>query len=130
MKYDLSQIAAIEQAMKEKYGETAIFNPKSGWDETKEKEYLQQVKQKMISETDSEKKYEEVDLDGILIPKKLINSKQKRKCDFCNQYSFNREDDVYFSKYETCHKCYVKYIEDREERWKNGWRPNKSTEQK
>ena len=130
MKYDLNQIAAIENAMKEKYGETAILNPKSGWDEDKEKNYLQQIKEQMIQEASTEKKYEEIDLDGILIPKKLINSKQKRKCDYCSQYSFNRDDDVYFSKYETCRKCYLKYIEDREERWKSGWRPNKATEQK
>lgn len=129
MKYDLNQVAAIERAMKEKYGETSIINPKSGWDESKEAEYLQQVKEKMRAEGSNENKYEQIDLDGILIPKKLINSKQKRKCEYCNQYSFNREDDVYFSKYETCQKCYVRYIEDREERWKSGWRPNKVTEQ-
>ncbi len=130
MKYDLNQIAALEKAIGDQYGQSAVMNPKSGWNEEKEKEYLQLTKQKMISESSNENKYEEIDLDGILIPKKLINSKQKRKCEYCNQYSFNREDDVYFSKYETCQKCYVKFIEDREDRWKSGWRPNKATEQK
>ena len=66
MKYDLNQIAAIENAMKEKYGETAILNPKSGWDEDKEKNYLQTIKEQMIQEASTEKKYEEIDLDGLV----------------------------------------------------------------
>ena len=44
MKKDLNQIAAIEKAIKQKYGEEAIQNPKANWDETKEKEYLEQLK--------------------------------------------------------------------------------------
>ena len=30
----------------------------------------------------------------------------------------------YMTKYECCFNCYIQYIEDREERWKSGWRPN------
>jgi len=44
MKKDLNQIAAIEKAIKQKYGEEAIQNPKANWDEAKEKEYLEQLK--------------------------------------------------------------------------------------
>ena len=130
MKYDLNQIAALEKAISEKYGEIAVKNPKANWDENKEAQYIEQTKKKFFEESKKETSENILDLDGILIPKKLINSKQKRKCEYCNQYSFNREDDVYFSKYETCQKCYVKFIEDREDRWKSGWRPNKATEQK
>ncbi len=129
MKYDLNQIAALEKAMQEKYGQDAVMNPKSLWNEDKEKEYLEMARTKSINDSKNDKTQDNIDLDGILIPKRLINSKQKRKCEYCDRYSFNREDDVYFSKYDTCQKCYVKFIEDREERWKQGWRPNK-TEQK
>ena len=38
-------------------------------------------------------------------------------------YSFESRDDVYMNKYECCHSCYIQYVEDREERWKAGWRP-------
>ena len=129
MNKDLNYIAALEKAISEKYGEIATINPKSLWNEEKEKEYLQQSKEKLKKDSKSEMSEEKLDLDGILIPKKLISSVQKRNCEYCSTYSFNRDDDVYFSKYETCHKCYVKYIEDREDRWKSGWRPDK-TEQK
>lgn len=126
MKKDLNYIASLEKAISEKYGEMAVINPKSLWDENKEKKYLEQSKQKMIIESRNTIEDNSIELDGFLMPKKLISSVQKRKCEYCNTYSFNREDDLFFSKYETCRKCYVKYIEDREERWKNGWRPNKS----
>ena len=129
MKKDLNYVAALEKAITEKYGEIATINPKSLWNEEKEKQYLEQSKEKLKKEAKTDTSEDIIDLEGILIPKKLINSVQKRKCQYCDTYSFNREDDVYFSKYDTCHKCYVKYIEDREERWKSGWRPDK-TEQK
>lgn len=126
MNKDLNYIASLEKAISEKYGELSVINPKSLWNEDKEKEYLEQSKQKMILESRNSKEENTIELDGFLMPKKLINSVQKRKCEYCDTYSFNREDDLYFSKYETCRKCYVKYIEDREQRWKQGWRPNKS----
>lgn len=129
MNKDLNYVAALEKAISDKYGEKAILNPKSGWDESKEKEYLQLTKEKLKLEDKVDREKEYLDLDGVLIQKKLINSANNRKCEYCSRYSFNREDDLYFSKFQTCKKCYVAYIEDREERWKSGWRPNK-TEQK
>ena len=42
---DLNQIAKIEKAIADKYGEDAITNPKAFWDENKEKEYLEQMKE-------------------------------------------------------------------------------------
>lgn len=125
MNKDLNYIAALEKAISEKYGEAATLNPKSLWNEEKEKEYLQQSKNKLTKDSKSEDPANNLDLDGILIPKKLISSVQKRNCEYCDTYSFNREDDVYFSKYDVCRKCYIKHIEDREDRWKSGWRPNK-----
>lgn len=125
MNKDLNYVAALERAISEKYGDKAILNPKSLWNEDKEKEYIQQTKEKLKLDDSAERTREYLDLDGVLIQKKLINSANNRKCEYCNRYSFNREDDLYFSKFETCKKCYVQHIEDREERWKNGWRPNK-----
>ena len=42
---DWDKIAAVEKAVKEKYGENAIHNPKANWDEEKEKQYIEQVKE-------------------------------------------------------------------------------------
>ena len=41
---DLNKIAKIEKAMAKKFGQETIVNPKSGWTDKKEEEYLQQLK--------------------------------------------------------------------------------------
>ena len=41
---DFNRIAAIEKAIKTKYGDEAIVNPRAGWDDEKEKEYINLVK--------------------------------------------------------------------------------------
>ena len=43
-KKDLNKVAKIEKAISQRWGEEAIVNPKSKWDEEKEKEYLEQIK--------------------------------------------------------------------------------------
>ena len=45
MKKDLNDIVKIEKAIKEKYGEEAIQNPKKHWNKDKENKYLQQLKE-------------------------------------------------------------------------------------
>lgn len=124
MKKDLNNIAALEKAIAEKYGDEAAINPKSLWNPAKELEYLKQSKESQIKEAKLENTQEKIDLNGFLITKKLINRNIQRECTFCNTYSFSREDDVYITKFETCFKCYVKYVEGKENKWKNGWRPN------
>ena len=42
---DYNKVVAIEKAIKEKYGEEAIANPRTNWDENKEKDYLEQMKE-------------------------------------------------------------------------------------
>ena len=41
----LNQIAKLEKAIKERWGDEAIKTPQSDWDETKEKEYKEQQKE-------------------------------------------------------------------------------------
>ena len=43
-KKDLNEIAKIEKAIKEKYGEEAIQNPKGSWSKEKEDKYLEELK--------------------------------------------------------------------------------------
>lgn len=123
-KKDPNYIPALEKAIKEKYGEMATMNPKFFWNPLKEEEYLVQIKENMQKEVHNEETREKEDLGGILIPKKLINKNNNKNCTVCKKYSFNKADDVYLIKFSTCCECYVKYIEDREERWSSGWRPN------
>ena len=70
---DMNYIQALEKAVKEKYGEEATYNPKQFWDEQKEKEYIEEVKKAAIKEYKNLESQEKVEVDGILIPKKLIN---------------------------------------------------------
>ena len=128
MKRDLNYVAALEKAMMEKYGEQTVINPKAGWNPEKEQEYINQTKEAYKKEALAEQTQEKVDLGGVLIAKKLINKNNDRQCNYCGIYSFNRNDDVFFSKYNMCNNCFIKHVDGREERWKNGWRPKKHME--
>jgi hypothetical protein len=123
MKKDLNYIAALEKAVKEKYGDLATMNPKHFWNEEKEREYIEQTKKAVVKERTSQESKEKVELEGVLIPKKLINKTSDRQCAVCKAYSFNKKDDVYMNKFVSCYKCYMIYIEGNEERWASGWRP-------
>tara|TARA_Y100000034_G_scaffold30796_1_gene37634 strand:- start:755 stop:1144 length:390 start_codon:yes stop_codon:yes gene_type:complete len=126
MKKDLNQIAAIEKAIEQKYGKEAIQNPKASWDEAKEKEYLEQLKREHRKNLKKKDKIEKVETDGFLVSKQLLIKDSNRVCPVCEVYSFSAKDDVYMNKYKCCYKCYVQWVENREERWSSGWRPEKN----
>ena len=65
-----------------------------------------------------------VENDGFFVSKKLLNKESQRTCPVCNVYSFDMKDDIYMNKFECCYNCYIQYVDNREERWKTGWRPN------
>ena len=119
MSVDWDKIAAIEKAVKEKYGEDAINNPKAGWNEEKEKQYIEQVKERALLEKEKSQKQQTIEENGFLIKKKLVITKSTRICPIktCKQYSFNIKDDVYMGKYGCCYGCYIKHVEGREELW-------------
>ena len=119
-KLDLNDIARFEKAIAKKYGPESIENPRKYWDEEKEKEYLEQLK-KLV---EKEEKDDKVEQDGFLISKKLLNKESTRRiCPVCKTYSFKTRDDVFMNKYDCCYKCYVHWVDGREERWETGWRP-------
>ena len=122
MKKDPNYAVKVEKAIAEKYGQETIVNPKSQWDDDKEKEYLAELKSNYRHD---QAETEKVDLDGVLISKELLNRESKRSCPTCNTYSFKSVDDLYMTKFDCCLKCYIQWVEGREERWKSGWRPNK-----
>ena len=121
---DWDKLAKFEQAISKKYGKEAVQNPKGNWTDEKEQKYLEQIKDLSEKESQLYEKDEKVDINGILIPKKLLNRESNRTCPVCDTYSFDVRDDVYMNKYDCCRDCYVKHVEDREERWQSGWRPN------
>jgi hypothetical protein len=122
-KKDPNYVVKIEQQIQKKYGEKATQHPKKDWTAQKEQEYLIQLKEvyhKELREEDLDK----VEVSGVFVPRKLINKNSSRSCPVCSIYSFKSNDDVYMSKFNCCEKCYIQWVEGREERWKTGWRPN------
>ena len=124
---DFDYIARLEKAIQEKYGRETIINPKHNWDEKKEQQYLEQLKEYSKKQQAIKEETERIEKDGFFLPKNLINKTSKRKCPICKAYSFDKRDDLYMNKFECCWKCYIQWIEDREERWLSGWRPAKES---
>ena len=110
---DPEHLIKVEKAIQEKYGDETIQNPKTNWDQEKEKEYLQQIKK--ISKFEQPK--EKLEVEGVLMPKKLFRKESKRTCPTCKVYSFDMKDDMYMAKFKCCFKCYVQHVEGREEKW-------------
>lgn len=121
---DLNKLAAIEKAISQKYGDEAIQNPRANWDEIKEKDYLQQMEELYQKTTKHESFQEKIDVNGIKVSKKLFNRDSLQRCPVCRSLARKAADDVCLLKYECCNTCYIQYVEDREERWLQGWRPN------
>ena len=85
-KQDWNKLATFEKAISKKYGEEAIQNPKANWDDKKEREYLEQIKKLSEKEYSLGDKDEKVQLNGILVPKKLLNRESNRTCPVCDKY--------------------------------------------
>jgi hypothetical protein len=126
---DLNEIVRIEKAIAQKYGEDTVMNPKHYWNEEKEKAYIEQLKELSQVEKTNDKD-QKIEVDGVFISKKLLNKDSNRTCPICSTYSFDLKDDLYMNRFECCQKCYVQWVEGREERWKTGWRPNKNENSK
>ena len=124
MSDEQAKLAAIEKAIAEKYGKETIQNPRANWDETKEKEYLQQSRHFYQKQRKNDEWQEKVDVNGIKISKKLLNRESLKSCPVCGSFPKKTMDDVCLLKFECCSKCYIQHVEGREERWLKGWRPN------
>tara|TARA_R110000824_G_scaffold9309_6_gene41735 strand:+ start:3726 stop:4115 length:390 start_codon:yes stop_codon:yes gene_type:complete len=125
---DPNYIPKLEKAIAQKYGQEAIDNPRKFWDEEKEQEYIKQSREFKKRHQKINEQKEKVEQHGFLINKKLLSKDNNRTCPVCKKYSFRPQDDLYLNKFECCFVCYVQWIEDREERWKSGWRPNEGKE--
>ena len=121
---DWNYVAKLEKAIEQKYGKEAVQNPNSSWDDAKEKEYLEQLKKLADKDIIIEQQQEMIEVDGFLVPKKLLNRDKDKNCPVCDGYLKTIKDDIYMAKHECCESCFIQYVEDREERWLTGWRPN------
>jgi len=126
-KRDLNYIAGLEKAIKKKYGEEAIQNPASLWGPKKEKSYLEQLNIFVEKQKEREAYTEPENVNGVLITKKLLNKERKINCSVCYNVVRKINDEIYILKFDCCEKCYIQYIEAREERWLKGWRPENVT---
>ena len=124
---DLNYIAGLEKAIKKKYGEEAIENPAKFWDQEKENEYIEQLEQFIEKQKKLESINEMENVDGILVSRKLLNKEAILNCLVCSSKIKTINDDIYFTKFDCCEKCYIKYVEGREKRWLKGWRPKNVT---
>lgn len=117
MKKDLNYIAGLEKAIEEKYGKDATKDPRSMLTEDDLENFKEQAKERARILRNRGEKEQTIEKAGFLIKKKLVNKTANRVCPVCDSYSFNIKDDVYMNKFEACYKCYVQYIEGREDNW-------------
>ena len=120
----LNKIAKYEKAISQQYGDEAVVHPKKEWSDEKEKEYQDQLKELYHKKTRIQEQEDKVEVDGFLISKKLLNRDNNRICPVCDVYSFEIRDNIYMNKFDCCFECYIQWVENREERWESGWRPN------
>ena len=106
---DLNYIAAVEKAIKEKYGEETIQNPASNWDEEKEKQYLQQMKELYSKSTKNKEWQDKVDVNGIKVTKKLLNRESLKCCPVCGSFPKKSMDDVCLVKFDCCSNCWTPF---------------------
>jgi peptide subunit release factor 1 (eRF1) len=126
-KKDFNYIAGLEKAIKKKYGEEAVENPAKFWDKEKEKDYIQQLEEFVEKQKKSECAVAVENVDGVLVSRKLLNKEGIFNCPTCNKKLKTINDDIYFTKFDCCEICYIKYVEGREKRWVDGWRPKNVT---
>lgn len=112
MNRKIEYIQALEKAVKEKYGDLTTQHPKQFWDEDKEKDYIEQQKEFVKKQIVNEETSEKIEVDGVLLTKKLINKSINRVCNICKEYSFNKRDDIYITKFKACYRCYVCKLEE------------------
>jgi len=122
-KKDPNYALKLESAIVEKYGAETVQHPQKGWTPDKEEEYIEQLKLLNDKLNKITEKLEKVEVQGVLISKKLLNKDSERVCPICSKYSFDSRDDVYMNKYKCCRICFIQYVDGREERWTSGWRP-------
>tara|TARA_R110000796_G_scaffold60220_1_gene139008 strand:- start:4146 stop:4526 length:381 start_codon:yes stop_codon:yes gene_type:complete len=124
MKKDQTLTAELENAIIDKYGMKGVHNPRSDWNSEKEEQYLRELKKINDKHFAQELQQEKINKDGVLLSKKLLMKSGNTSCPICTKYDLKVRDEIFILRWECCETCYIKHVEDREERWRQGWRPN------
>ncbi|HCT54318.1 MAG TPA: hypothetical protein DF712_17860 [Balneola sp.] len=124
---DLNYIAGLEKAIKKKYGDEAVENPAKHWDKEKEQDYIEQLEHFVEKQKKFEQSHDVENVDGVLVSRKLLNKEGILNCSTCKSKLKTINDDIYHTKFHCCEKCFIKYVEGREKRWLDGWRPKNVT---
>ena len=124
---DLNYIAGLEKAIEKKYGHEAIENPANNWDKVKEEDYIEQLEKFVEKQKKFEQDHSVENVDGVLVSRKLLNKEGIFNCSTCSRKLKTINDEIYFTKFDCCEKCYINYVEHREKRWLDGWRPKNVT---
>ena len=82
-KNDPTYLAALEKAIKEKYGSNTIKDFRSSWEEEKEKQYLEQLQSDRLQRDEKTKCREEINLGEIKISRRRNLKKDDRTCPVC-----------------------------------------------
>ena len=98
---DWNYVVKLERAIEQKYGKEAVQNPHSSWSEEKEKEYLEQLKKLADKDIVIKQQQEMIEVDGFLVPKKLLNRDKSKNCPVCDSYLKTIKDDIYMIKFES-----------------------------
>ena len=122
---DPHYVVRVEKAISKKYGHETIQNPLNNWTDEKEEQYKEHLQAIREKEDAFIQKVEKVEVDGILVNKKLLSKEQNRICPVCESFSFSIQDDLYMTKFDCCKNCYIRWVEGREQRWIDGWGPSK-----
>lgn len=124
---DMNYISNLEDAVREKWGEIAADNPMKHFDEEDREQYKEEVER--INKKFFKSRRESADKkdigDSVKIDEEFFVGREGNDiCEVCKRYSFKSKDDLYLKQYGSCKECYIEYIEGRENRWENGWRPD------
>jgi len=122
-KKDYNYIAAVEKAISKKYGVETVQDFRTSWPETREKDYLEQLRRRNKSKNKKPKK-EKQQAGQVLITPLPRTRKEERTCPTCKTYSFSPKDDLYMNRFKCCFRCYIEFVEYREEKWLSGKRPS------
>ena len=86
---DPHYVVRVEKAISKKYGHETIQNPLNNWTDEKEEQYKEHLQAIREKEDAFIQKVEKVEVDGILVNKKLLSKEQNRICPVCESFSFS-----------------------------------------
>lgn len=98
--------------IEKKFGSITTQEPLKNWNDNKERDFQNQIKQKQKEKYLRDKERQKIEKDGILIPKDHVEHPKSElsSCSSCQmKYSVSFKDQVYIKKFGICYKCYIKH---------------------